>query len=124
MKMKYLYILLTATLLTACSKDGGFDGTDLDELTEQKVFSDVDNTRKALVNLYGSMRDRTNGNSGSFSRLFELNTSNGMLDNATDDGAGNVTRSAGTVPGIQKYITGAISATTNPVTATHPWTYY
>ncbi|MDF3078478.1 MAG: RagB/SusD family nutrient uptake outer membrane protein [Sphingobacteriaceae bacterium] len=124
MKMKYLYILLTATLLTACSKNGGFDGTDLDELTEQKVFSDVDNTRKALVNLYGSMRDQTNGNSGSFSRLFDLNTSNGMLDNATDDGAGNVTRSAGTVPGIQKYITGSISATTNPVSATHPWTYY
>lgn len=124
MKMKHIYILLIAILFTGCTKDGGFDGTEVDEITEQKIFSNVDRTRQALIHLYGSMRESTNGNSGSFSRLFDLNTSMGMLDNATDDGAGNTTRSAGTVPGIQKYVTGSISATTNPVTGTHPWRFY
>ena len=100
------------------------DTTDVDELTDEKVFTSVENTRKALYNLYGRMRESTGANSGSFSTLFALGTSLGMLDNATDDGAGNTTRNAGTTPGIQKYITGSISATTNPVAATHPWIYH
>ncbi|MEJ7779034.1 MAG: RagB/SusD family nutrient uptake outer membrane protein [Daejeonella sp.] len=122
--MKHIYIVLIAILLVSCSKKGGLDSTDLDELTDEKVFSDANNTRKALQNLYGSMREVTNSNSGSFSRHFDINVAVAMLDNATDDGAGNTTRNAGTVPGIQKYINGAISATSNPVVGTHPWQFF
>lgn len=122
--MKRIYIYLIAILFVGCTKEGGLDSTDLDELTDEKVFSDVDNTRKALVNLYGSMREVVNNNSGSFSILFNMPVTVAMLDNATDDGAGNTTRNAGTSPGIQKYITGSISATSNPVALTHPWRYY
>lgn len=124
MNMKKIYIVLIAVLFMGCSKQGGLDSTDLDELTDEKVFSDANNTRKALQNLYGSMREVTASNSGSFSRHFDINVAVAMLDNATDDGAGNTTRQAGTVPGIQKYVNGAISATTNPVVGTHPWRFF
>ncbi|MCH5598979.1 hypothetical protein [Niabella ginsengisoli] len=100
------------------------DSTDLDELTDEKVFTDVENTRRALINLYGNMRQASNNNSGSFSQLFDMNVTVAMLDNATDDGAGNTTRNAGISPGIQKYITGAISGTSNPVVLTHPWRFF
>ena len=53
-----------------------------------------------------------------------MNTTVGMLDNATDDGAGNTTRFAGLVPCIQIYLTAGITSTSNPVANTHPWTYY
>lgn len=123
-KMKHISIFLLVLLFMGCSKGGGLDSTDLDELTDEKVFSDVENTRRALQNLYGSMREVSNKNSGSFSPLFDITVAVAMLDNATDDAAGNTTRNAGTVPGIQKYITGSISATTNPVTLTHPWRFF
>lgn len=120
---KILYIFMLA-LLFSCNKEGLLDSTDLDELTDEKVFSDVENTRKALYNLYGNMREEVANNSGSFSVLFNMNVTVAMLDNATDDGAGNTTRTAGISPGIQKYITGAISGTTNPVVLTHPWRFF
>lgn len=122
--MKHIYIFLIAILFAGCSKDGLLDSTDLDEITDERVFSNVEFTRRALYNLYGDMRQVTAANSGSFSPLFNMNTVVAMLDNATDDGAGNTTRSAGTSPDIQKYITGSISATTNPVAQTHPWRFY
>lgn len=53
-----------------------------------------------------------------------MNATVAMLDNATDDGAGNSTRPGGFVAGIQQYLTGAISASSNPVANTHPWTFY
>lgn len=122
--MKRLYIFVSFLLLAGCSKEGMLDSTDLDELTNEKVFSDVENTRKALYNLYGNMRDVQNNNSGSFSVLFNMNVTVAMLDNATDDGAGNTTRNAGTSPGIQKYIMGAITGTSNPVVTEHPWRFF
>jgi hypothetical protein len=124
MNMKYIYIFLLAILFSGCSKDGLLDNTDLDEQTDEVVFSDVELTRRALISLYGDMRQVTAANSGGFSPLFNMNTVVAMLDNATDDGAGNTTRSAGTSPDIQKYITGAITATSNPVAQTHPWRFY
>src|SRR5690554_3787851 len=122
--MRHIYIYLMAILLISCSKEGLLDSTDLDELTDEKVFTDVENTRKALYNLYKSMREVHNNNSGSFSPLFNMNVTVAMLDNATDDGAGNTTRVAGTSPGIQKYVIGNISATSNPVILTHPWRFF
>lgn len=122
--MNKIYLLLIGLLFVSCSKEGLLDSTDLDELTDEKVFSDVENTRKALYNLYGSMRQVSNKNSGSFSPLFDMNVTVAMLDNATDDGAGNTTRTAGISPNIQKYISGSISATSNPVALTHPWRFY
>ena len=121
--MNKIYLLLIGLLFVSCSKEGLLDSTDLDELTDEKVFSDVENTRKALYNLYGSMRQVSNKNSGSFSPLFDMNVTVAMLDNATDDGAGNTTRTAGISPNIQKYISGSISATSNPVALTHPWRF-
>lgn len=118
------FSLVLLLLLGGCTKDGGLEETDLDELTTEKVFSDIEYTRKALYNLYANTREVTSNNSGSFSRLFDMNVTVAMLDNATDDGAGNTTRNAGVSPGIQKYITGAITATTNPVVNTHPWRFY
>ncbi len=122
MKKLFNYILLLV-LLASCDAEGLMDNTDLDELTADRIYSDVEYTRKVLYDLYGRMREETNNNDGSFSRLMDMATAVAMLDNATDDGAGNTTRSAGLVPGIQRYITGAITATTNPVTNTHPWTW-
>lgn len=122
--IKYLYIFSLAITVFSCSKEGLLDDTDLDELTNEKVFSSLENTRKALYDLYGRMREVTNSNSGSFSRLFDMNVTVAMLDNATDDGAGNTTRNAGISPGIQKYISGAITATSNPVVGTNPWRWY
>ncbi|WP_018630173.1 RagB/SusD family nutrient uptake outer membrane protein [Niabella aurantiaca] len=121
--MKRICFFVSVLLLMSCNKDG-LDSTDLDELTDEKVFTDVGYTRRALYDLYGRMREVTANNSGSFSRLFDMNVTVAMLDNATDDGAGNTTRNAGTSPGIQKYITGAITATSNPVVNTHPWRFY
>ena len=70
------------------------------------------------------MRQITDANSNSFSMLMNMNATVAMLDNATDDGAGNSTRPGGFVAGIQQYLTGAISASSNPVANTHPWTFY
>jgi hypothetical protein len=123
MKKIFTYLLLLL-LLAACESEGLMDNTDLDELTQEKIYSDPEYTRRVLIDLYGRMREETSNNSGSFSRLMNMNTTVAMLDNATDDAAGNTTRAAGLVPGIQAYITAAITATTNPVTNTHPWTWY
>lgn len=119
-----VYIFSLILLFFGCSSEGLLEETELDELTQEKVFSDAEYTRRALYDLYGRMREVENNNSGSFSRLMSMNVQVAMLDNATDDGAGNTTRNAGLVPGIQRYITGAISGNTNPVTGTHPWTFY
>ncbi|WP_286860846.1 RagB/SusD family nutrient uptake outer membrane protein [Proteiniphilum sp. UBA5510] len=122
--IKKIFYILSLILVIGCSNEGLLDDTDLDELTLEKVFSDTENTRSALYDLYGRMREVENNNSGSFSRLMSMNVQVAMLDNATDDGAGNTTRNAGLVPGIQRYIAGAITGTTNPVVGTHPWTFY
>jgi len=123
MKSIFKY-LLGFLLLVGCNSEGLMDSTDLDLLTPDKVYSDVEYTRNVLNDLYGRMREETTNNGGSFSRLMNMNVLIAMLDNATDDGAGNTTRSGGLIPDIQIYITAAITATTNPVTNTHPWIYY
>lgn len=118
-----LKYVLGCLLLFGCQSGGIMDDTDLDELTSDKIYSDVEYTRRVLYDLYGRMREETTANKAGFSRLMNMATATALLDNATDDGAGNTTRSAGLVPGIQKYITAAITATTNPTDNTHPWTY-
>lgn len=123
MKKIFKY-MLGLFLLVGCGSEGLMDSTDLDELSSEKIYQDVEYTRRVLVDLYGRMREETGPNNGSFSRLMDMSTAVAMLDNATDDGAGNTTRSAGLVPGIQRYITAAITATTNPVTNTHPWNWH
>jgi hypothetical protein len=110
-------------LLSACSPEGQFE-VDIDVQSEDKVYSDVTLTRRVLYDLYGRMREVTPNNNNGFSRLMNMNTTVAMLDNATDDGAGNTTRPGGLVPGIQRYVQGAINASTNPVDNTHPWTFY
>jgi hypothetical protein len=121
MNMKRICIyFLGCILLFSCDSEGQFE-VDIDVQSEDVVYADVTMTRQVLYDLYARMREITNANSNGFSRLKNMNTTVTMLDNATDDGAGNCT---GSVPGIQKYILGAISASTNPVINTHPWTFY
>lgn len=124
MKKNIFRYVLGCLFLMGCSSEGLMDSTDLDQLNVDKIYSNVDYTRDVLFDLYGRMRDETSVNSGSFSRLMSMNTTVAMLDNATDDGAGNTTRSAGIVPGIQIFVTAAITATTNPMADTHPWNWY
>ena len=116
--------MLGILLFAGCNTEGLMDTTDLDALTTDRIYSDVEFTRKVLYDLYGRMREETSANAGSFSRLFAMSTTCCMLDNATDDGAGNTTRAAGLVPLPQAYITGAINGSSNPVNATHPWIWY
>lgn len=120
---KAIYVVLVSILLFGCSKQG-LDATDVDEITQDKVFSDVELTRKALYELYGCMREVTSSNNGSFERLFNSTIAVGMLDNVTDDGAGSVARTMGVIAPMQVYLTGAVTATTNPVVDTHPWRFY
>ncbi|MCX6326596.1 MAG: RagB/SusD family nutrient uptake outer membrane protein [Bacteroidia bacterium] len=121
---KILKIMFACLLLLGCNTEGLMDSTDLDDLTTAKVYSDVEYTRKVLIDSYGRMRDVISTNQGSFGRFFNLANSCCMLDNATDDGAGNTTRTAGIVPGLQVFVTAGITAVTNPVAQTHPWTFY
>lgn len=88
--------------------------------TEESVYQNVDDTRKVVYDLYGRIRELKGANHGTFSRLKTMNTCVALLDNATDDGIGEMGSS---VPGILKYTTGSITATTNPVVDTHPWTW-
>jgi starch-binding outer membrane protein, SusD/RagB family len=124
MKKLLRYSMVVIMLFTSCDSEGLMDTTELDELTPERIYSDVEYTRRILYDLYGRMRQETNANNGSFSRLFNMATAVSLLDNATDDGAGNTTRTAGIIPRIQQYVTAGITASTNPVDNQHPWTWY
>lgn len=123
MKKNIFILIICSLFFVSCDVEGLFE-VDIDAQDKEKVYSDVTMTRQVLYDLYGRMREVTNNNNNSFSVLMDMNTTLAMLDNATDDGAGNNTRKSGTVPGIQRYVTGGISASTNPVVNTHPWTFY
>ena len=123
MKKNSIIYLVLSLLLISCDVDGLFE-VDIDAQTKEKVYSDVILSKQVVYDLYGRMRQITDANSNSFSMLMNMNATVAMLDNATDDGAGNSTRPGGFVAGIQQYLTGAISASSNPVANTHPWTFY
>ena len=95
--MRKLFIsFITAILLTSCSADSLMKETELDLTDTEKVYSDITLTRKVAYDLYARMRmgrDRQ----GSFGFLGNIGKSPCMLDNATDDGAGNTTRAGGAV---------------------------
>ncbi len=120
---KIIIYIFGCILLFGCNADGLLDEMETGGDDLESTYSNVESTRKALNDLYGRMRETTNANSGSFSRLMDMGTTVAMLDNATDDGGGNTTRPQG-VPGIAKFLNSGILATTNPVTNTHPWTFY
>jgi hypothetical protein len=87
--MRKLFIsFVTAVLLASCSADSLMKETELDLTDTEKVYSDITLTRKVAYDLYARMRmgrDRL----GSFGFLANIGGSPCMLDNATDDGAGN-----------------------------------
>lgn len=123
--MKKLFIsLVTIVLLAGCNADSLMKETELDLMDTEKVYSDVTLTRRVVYDLYGRMR-MARGRSGSFGLLGEVAGSPCMLDNATDDGAGNTTRAGGAVmPGVEIYIKGAINASKGILTGDHPWEFY
>ena len=109
--MRKLFIsFVTAVLLASCSADSLMKETELDLTDTEKVYSDITLTRKVAYDLYARMRmgrDRL----GSFGFLANIGGSPCMLDNATDDGAGNTTRAGGAViPELEKFIKGGIDA--------------
>lgn len=119
---KILFLLLSVFTLAACGDEEKlYETSDEDGLSEDKVYSDATLTRRVITDLYGSMREVKSNNSGSFSRFFTMNTTCCLLDNATDDGCGNVGR---IVKPLQRHIDAAISAKTNPVADTNPYVWY
>ena len=123
--MRKLFIsFVTAVLLASCSADSLMKETELDLTDTEKVYSDITLTRKVAYDLYARMRmgrDRL----GSFGFLANIGGSPCMLDNATDDGAGNTTRAGGAViPELEKFIKGGIDASKGLIGGDHPWTFY
>ncbi len=112
-------------LLVACDVDSLMEEVELDFTDTEKVYSDVNLTRRVVYDLYGRMRmgrhrSRTYGILGGFGDI-----SCAMLDNATDDGAGNTTRAGGAIePGIEMYIKGAVTASANPIPNYNIWNFY
>lgn len=123
--MKKLFIfLVTLVVLYGCSADSLMKETELDLTDTEKVYSDVTLTRKVVYDLYARMR-MARGRSGSFGLLASIEGSPCMLDNATDDGAGNTTRAGGAViPEVEKFIKGGIDASKGIIAGEHPWTFY
>ena len=115
--------MICSLFFVNCSDKGLLDETDLDQVNTKKVYSDVELTRKVLMDLYGRMRELTSSNSGTFSRFQTIVTTTTMLDNVTDDGTGNAKR-AYNLPPVQSMVTSAISANTNFVAFTNPWNFY
>lgn len=121
---KYILTLFFCSLFFInCSEKGLMDETDLDQVNTEKVYSDVELTRKVLMDLYGRMRELTDKNSGTFSRYQSIVTTTTMLDNATDDGTGNAKR-AYNLPTVQSMVTSAISPNNNFVAFSNPWNFY
>lgn len=123
MKKNIIIFFILGFLLVSCDSEGLFE-VDIDAQTKEKVYADVQLTRRALYDLYGRMREFTNDSHNTISVLSNAPAGIALLDNATDDGAGNNTRTGGYVMEIHRYVTGAIRASTNPVSKTHPWTWF
>lgn len=124
-QLKYIFIFVFGLFfLTNCSDDSGLmDETELDLLDTEKVFSDVENTRRVLIDLYARMRDNTGTGSGTFSRFENMLGSTTMLDNVTDDGTGNGGKSK-LLPFIQRMVTSAEAPANNFVAFNNPWNWY
>lgn len=121
MKTKQIFIyLLTCLTLAGCYDKDMVESSDEDALTEEKVYSNPTYTRRVVYNLYGSMRELQSANNGSASRLQSMATNCALLDDATDDAAVNPSG----VPVLRRHINANISANSNPVDGTHPWTWY
>lgn len=122
--IKYLFLLIFgSTLLVNCSDEGLLDETELDQIDTEKVYSDVELTRRVLMDLYARTREVGSGSSGTFSRWESMAQSTTMLDNITDDGTGNGGKSK-TLPLVQKMVSAAVAPTANFVAFTNPWTWY
>lgn len=123
-QFKYIFLLIfSAFTLTNCSEEGLLEETDLDQIDTEKVYSDVELTRRVLIDLYARMRELTNSSSGTFSRLEDMGTTNSMLDNVTDDGGGMAGKSKA-LPIVNRMVTGGLSPTTNFLAYTNPWNWY
>jgi len=130
-QFKYIFLLIfSAFILTNCSEEGLLEETDLDQIDTEKVYSDVELTRRVLIDLYSRMRDiafnnaaGSSSSSGSFSRLEDMGTTNSMLDNVTDDGGGMAGKSKA-LPVVNRMVTGGLSPTTNFLAYTNPWNFY
>lgn len=119
----YGFSFLMALSAASCVSSDGLDSdtADLDTITEKDVYENVTYTRRVLFDLYGRTREFTKSNKMTFSRMKDMNTTCCLLDNATDDGCGDMGSS---VAKLNQYVNGAITASMNPVAGTHPWNWY
>ena len=123
-KFKFIFLLaFCSLLLTNCSEEGLLEETDLDQIDTEKVFSDVELTRRVLIDLYARMRESTGNTSGSFSRLEMMNTTNSLLDNITDDGGGSAGKSKA-LPIVNRMVTAGVSPSADFISGTNPWNWY
>ena len=106
-----------ALVLAGCG--GGYSPADINNISEEEVYSSVNYTRRVLYDLYG--RIRMGDNSGSFSPLKTSGSSVVMLDTATDDGA---SESSSELQMLFNHLTGAVSASTGVVAGSQPWAFY
>ncbi|MCF0175712.1 MAG: RagB/SusD family nutrient uptake outer membrane protein [Bacteroidales bacterium] len=123
---KTLYFIASMSLAfsaVSCNKSDGLgdDSADLNNITEEQVYADVTYTRRVLFDLYARTREYTSTNKLTFSRMKDMNTTCCLMDNATDDGVGEMGSS---VAKLNQYASGAITASMNPVANTHPWNWY
>jgi hypothetical protein len=49
MKKILRYVMVVLMLFTACDNEGLMDTTELDELTPEKIYSDVEYTRRSTI---------------------------------------------------------------------------
>ena len=130
-QFKYIFLLiLSAFIMTSCSEEGLLEETDLDQIDTERVYSDTELTRAVLMDLYSRMRDISYNNaagasssSGSFSRLEDMNTTNSLLDNVTDDGGGMAGKSKA-LPYVNRMVTGGITSSSNFLAYMNPWNYF
>lgn len=122
---KILIFWFTAFVFIGCSVDSLMQETELDLTDTEKVYSDIALTRRVVYDLYARMRIAPE-RAGTFGLIGGGGASScAMLDNATDDGAGNTTRAGGAIePGIELYIKGGVDASKFPVPNVHPWNFY
>lgn len=123
-QFKFIFLFVFGLFFTNCGDGSGLmDETELDLLNTEKVFSDVENTRKVLIDLYARMRDYTDDCSGTFSRFEAIPQRTSMLDNVTDDGTGNGGL-AKPLATQQRMVTASQTPNVNFVAFTNPWNWY
>ena len=113
------WILLAAGVAFAGCTGYGYSEADINNISEEEVYSSVNYTRRVLYDLYG--RIRMGDNAGSFSPLKTSGLSVVMLDTATDDGAAEASSE---LQMLFNHLTGAVSASTGVVAGSQPWGWY